>query len=313
MHKCYINSIASIHPELGDAPFVNACEPDYKEIITNAGQRRRMSRIIKMGVSAALTSLQGYTSSQIDAIITATGLGCLSDTEKFMTSLIDSEERLLNPTPFIQSTPNTIGGQIALLCQINAYNVTYTHRGFSFETALIDAMMRIDEGNNNVLVGAMDEITEVSYAIQKRMGLLKNIKAGEGAHFFVLANHPTDDTFAQLVGVDTFGAPKDSDALKYRIKSFLGSMHKDVEDIGCIMTGKNGHLVHDRIYEDIESTLFPNALHSVFKDICGEYQTASAYAFWKASVLMKERSNLNNVLIYNHYNNINHSLILISR
>lgn len=313
MHKCYINSIASIHPEPEDAFFVKACEPDYKEIIVNAGQRRRMSRIIKMGVSAALTSLQGYTSSQIDAIITATGLGCLSDTEKFMTSLIDSEERLLNPTPFIQSTPNTIGGQIALICQVNAYNVTYSHRGFSFESALIDAMMCIEEGKHTVLVGAMDEITQASYAIQKRMGLLNNIKAGEGAHFFVLGSHPTEDTFAQLVGVETFGTPDSSDILKHRINRFLNSMNVEAKDISCIMVGKNGHRAHDMIYQEIESALFPNAVHSMFKDICGEYQTASAYAFWKASALLKECSNVNNVLIYNHYNNINHSLILLGR
>jgi hypothetical protein len=249
----------------------------------------------------------------MDAVITATGLGCLSDTEKFMNALIDNEERLLNPTPFIQSTPNTIGGQIALLCQIYAYNVTYTHRGLSFETALIDAMMRINEGDGNVLVGAMDEITETSYLIMKRMGLLKGVKAGEGAHFFVLGKEPNENTFAQLKGVDTFMTQDSEEALGKRIDKFLTSNGLDRMDVDCLMTGKNGRQRLDTIYEKMESRLFPNACHSTFKDICGEYQTASAFAFWKAANILKEDAMIKNILIYNHYNNINHSLILISR
>ncbi|WP_321436691.1 beta-ketoacyl synthase chain length factor [uncultured Bacteroides sp.] len=314
MQKYYINSIASIHPEGdGDCSQLHACEPDYKMVITNAGLRRRMSHIIKMGVACALNCMKYYAPSQMDAIITATGLGCLSDTEKFMNALIDNEERLLNPTPFIQSTPNTIGGQIALLCQIHSYNVTYTHRGFSFETALIDAMMRINEGDRNVLVGAMDEITETSYLIMKRMGLLKGVKAGEGAHFFVLGKESNENTFAQLKGVDTFMTQGSEEAFGKRIDKFLTFNGLERMDIDCLMTGKNGHQRLDTIYESIESRLFPNACHSTFKDICGEYQTASAFALWKAANILKEDAMINNILIYNHYNNINHSLILISR
>lgn len=37
--------------------------------------------------------------------------------------------------------------------------MTYVHRGLSFESALLDGMMRIWEGDENVLVGAIDEIT----------------------------------------------------------------------------------------------------------------------------------------------------------
>ena len=90
-----------------------ATEPDYKEIITDATLRRRMSRFVKMGVACGLECI-GQT-SDIDAVITATGLGCLADTEKFIESIVANNERLLNPTPFIQSTFNTVGGQLALL------------------------------------------------------------------------------------------------------------------------------------------------------------------------------------------------------
>ena len=145
MQPVYIQHTASIHPQGNPEshPYLSACEPDYKVIITNATLRRRMSRIIKMGVACGLECIADIAPEKMQGIITATGLGCLSDTEKFLNTLIDNEERMLNPTPFIQSTFNTIGAQIALLRQIHAYNMTYVHRGLSFESALLDAMMKI--------------------------------------------------------------------------------------------------------------------------------------------------------------------------
>ena len=104
-----------------------------------------MSRIVKMGVFAALSCLRNAEVEIPDAIIAGTGLGCLEDTEKFLGSMYTSEEKLLNPTPFIQSTHNTVAGAIALAIKCHGYNATYTHRGFSFESALIDALMQIHD------------------------------------------------------------------------------------------------------------------------------------------------------------------------
>ena len=54
MQPVYIQRIASIHPPKdhspgNNRPYLRACEPDYKDIITNATLRRRMSRIVKWG------------------------------------------------------------------------------------------------------------------------------------------------------------------------------------------------------------------------------------------------------------------------
>lgn len=180
MCPVYINRIASIHAESrNEKPYFSAQEPDYKEMITNANLRRRMSRMIKMGVACGLECLKDIPSEKVDAIITATGLGCLADTEKFMNALMDNREQMLNPTAFIQSTFNTVGAQLALLLKIHAYNVTYVHRGLSFESALIDGIISIAEGKQHVLAGAMDEITPTSHIIQQRLGLLKGTTAGE--------------------------------------------------------------------------------------------------------------------------------------
>mgnify|MGYP007026809336 FL=1 len=55
MQPVYIQRIASIHPPKdhspgNNRPYLQACEPDYKDIITNATLRRRMSRIVKIGM-----------------------------------------------------------------------------------------------------------------------------------------------------------------------------------------------------------------------------------------------------------------------
>lgn len=205
MCPVYINRIASIHAESSnEKPYFSAQEPDYKEMITNANLRRRMSRMIKMGVACGLECMKDILPEKVDAIITATGLGCLADTEKFMNALMDNREQMPNPTAFIQSTFNTIGAQIALLLKIHAYNVTYVHRGLSFESALIDGIISIAEGKQHVLAGAMDEITPTSHIIQQRLGLLKGTTAGEGAQFFLLSAQKEEQTFAELKGVDTF-------------------------------------------------------------------------------------------------------------
>lgn len=306
MQPIYIRHIASIHPQGNpeNRPYLPACEPDYKRIITNATLRRRMSRIVKMGVACGLECISDMPSEKIHGIITATGLGCLADTEKFLNTLIENKERMLNPTPFIQSTFNTIGAQIALFRQIHAYNMTYVHRGLSFESALLDAVLKIWEGAENILVGAMDEITESSYIIQQRLGLLKEIQAGEGAQFFLLSRDAGEQPLAEIRAVETFAGQQTAEEINTRIVSFLQRNGLETQDIHRLITGMN---------EPAQTVLFPKSIHLSFKDECGEYPTASAYAVWKAVNEAQQCTETTNILIYNHHHSINHSLILIRK
>ena len=259
---------------------------------------------------------------KIGGIITATGLGCLVDTEKFLNNLLDNEERMLNPTPFIQSTFNTIGAQIALIHQIHAYNMTYVHRGLSFESALLDAMMKIEEGSENILVGAMDEMTETSYIIQQRLGLLKGIEAGEGAQFFLLSREAGEHPLAEIRGLETFTGQHTTEEISSRIIRFLQRNGLECQDIQWLVTGKNKkqslqgdyhEQITNSIYEELETNLFPESIHLSFKDECGEYPTASSYAVWKAVKTSINCTTPTNILIYNHHHSINHSLILIRK
>ena len=169
--KAYVNCITS-GAEL---------RSDIKVLIPEMNLRRRMSRVVKSGVAAGIESLLEFGArAPIDAIITATGLGCIADSEKFLDGLIAGNETMLNPTPFIQSTFNTVGAQIALLRGLHCYNTTYAHRWTSFENALTDAALRIGAGwSQAVLVGAFDETTPSVEKVLQRLRVAQEGTWGE--------------------------------------------------------------------------------------------------------------------------------------
>ena len=122
--------------------YLRCIEPVYRTYIDPI-QSRRMSRLIKMGIASAKISLADAGCVMPDAIITGTGLGSVEDTEKILGE-ITRDENFLNPTPFIQSTYNTISSQVAIQLKCHNYNSTYVHRTFSFESGLIDGLMQIE-------------------------------------------------------------------------------------------------------------------------------------------------------------------------
>jgi 3-oxoacyl-[acyl-carrier-protein] synthase II len=349
----YIRATGNISPQktFGHPPFLTApveysgnrlacAEPDYKEII-DIKLIRRMSRIIRMGVAAAMECLQEAGVKQPDAIITGTAYGCLEDTGLFLTKMVENNEELLTPTAFIQSTHNTIGAQIGLMLQCNNYNNVFVHRGFSFESALLDGMILLKEKEvATVLIGAVDEITDISHTILNRMGLYKqgsvmNLDlfksktkgtiAGEGAAFFLLANEPSVADYAKLDGLRTFYKPKGRKEIEENILSFLDIHSIIPNDIDLVIAGKNGNARSDEIFDQLQQTVFSKNNMINYKHLCGEYPTSTAFALWVAANIIKtgtvpaaldykgsKENKIKRVLIYNHYQNIHHSLILLS-
>jgi len=348
----YIRATGNISPQktFGHQPLVDAVaytgnrlsciEPDYKDFI-DPKQIRRMSRIIRMGVAAAMECLQEAGVKVPDAIVTGTAYGCLEDTNSFLSKMVEFKEELLTPTSFIQSTHNTIGAQIGLLLQCNNYNNAFVHRGFSFESALLDGMMLLKENDaTNVLVGAVDEITNASHTILNRFGLYKqgpvsnldiyNTKtkgtiAGEGSAFFLLATEPSETDYAKLDGLHTFYKPEGIAAIEKQIIDFLAKNNVSVSDIDLIITGKNGDASTDEVYDQLSGTVFSEKEIINYKYLCGEYPTAAAFAMWLAATTIKAGKlpaalsstaspdkKISRILIYNHYQGIHHSLSLLS-
>jgi len=323
----YINGLGNVSPQKTtdsthfleeplsfEANQLKSLDPGYRDYIP-AELMRRMSRIIKMGIAASKICLNDagigsadplHRNITPDAIITGTGLGCIEDTEKFLANMIKNNEEFLTPTSFIQSTHNTVAGQIALLLKCHSYNFTYVHRGISFESALIDAMSQMQTGIlENALVGGSDELTANSFAIASRLGYWKQKPmhtinllddsrrgsiAGEGASFFFLENQKNEHSYAKLTGVTTFLKPSGNAEINERLYQFLGSSELSPEDISLVILGLNGDPRTDKVYHDFASTVFPGTSLTYFKHLCGEYHTASSFAAWLAAMVLKTQT-----------------------
>jgi len=350
--KTYINSATAISPQptLGkpfqltkpekyETDYLKCVEPDYKEYI-NPTLIRRMGRVVKMGVAAAIQCLKEAGVEKPDAIITGTGLGCIEDTESFLNEIIKNQEQFLPPTSFIQSTHNTIAGQIALLLKCNSYNYAYVHRCFSFENALLDSMMMLREQNDiKVLLGGVDEITPVSFAILKRLGIYKSVLgsgadiftnkteggiAGEGASFFVLSGNP-DNAFATIDAVKTLYKPADISETENTITDMLKQQGLAIADIDAVIMGYSSDVNSDTLYDTLSQNIFAGNNILYYKHLCGEYFTSSSFAVWAAANILKNNScpdamklrcrdvaKYKHILVYNHFKNTEHSLVLLS-
>jgi hypothetical protein len=323
-----------------DTPFLAAVEPEYKNYIKPI-QLRRMSRVLKMGVVAAGAALRQAGIEKPDAILTATGLGMMEETEKFLSSVIDNQEKLLNPTAFIQSTHNTVGAHIAVMLGCNKYNLTYVHGPVSFEAALLDTLLWIKENpGDHVLVGGAEELTDMHYRITKsahywKTGQVDNLRlleydspgtiAGEGAAFFMLSDTPAEGKCTMVRGVKTIYKPDNRQVLEGNIQDFLSAQGLQPGDIDLVLLGYNGDSRYDSIYGELEGSVFSGNATGYFKHLCGEHYLASSFAFWLADRILRDKKvpevvlrrelTVNvprNILIYNQNNLVHHSLILVS-
>ena len=347
--KIYIKGMGNISPQQtwGDETLLSqtfdykgdrlTChEPAYEQWI-DVRSLRRMSRIIKMGVAAGSMALKEAGITNPDGIITGTGYGCLDDTGSFLTKMVINDEQALNPTPFIQSTHNTIGAQLALLLQCQAYNQTYTQGAFSFESSLLDATLQLQENPSQLmLVGGVDEITDISHAIQQRFGkfnsesrssldLLKSSEGtlnGEGASFVVLSGEPGEHDKASLEAMTMF-YKHDEATLRNGIKTFISEAGMQSHEIDFVLSGACGIREFDSPLNAIVDDIFPDSSKGFFKHLCGEYATASSFALWLAAQILHAHHvpemvifhdagrPVENVLIHNQYFGTYHSLILL--
>ena len=345
----YINGIGAISPQgsLSTEPLLAepldyagdrlpCVEPDYGTYI-DPKFLRRMSRILKMGTAASLMALADSGVKIPDAIITGTGYGCLEDTGTFAKKMIENKELALNPTPFIQSTHNTIGSQIALLLQCLGYNQTYTQDGFSFENSLLDALLQLNENPDQlILAGGVDEITDDSHEVQQRFGIfrksstsslnlfkesLKGTVHGEGAFYFALAGKKSERSYALIQSIATLFEPTKEELIK-AIDQFIKSCSLKANEVDLMLIGKSGDPISDE-QTDVTISDLAQIPMGTFKHLSGEYPTASAFAVCLAARMIKaqhvpssvrgESLNrpLRNVLIYNPYFQHYHSLILL--
>jgi 3-oxoacyl-[acyl-carrier-protein] synthase II len=352
--KYYIQGMGNISPQrtFDDHTFLDEITAYHKNVLTcltpefknyiNPVQLRRMSRMFKIGLTAAKISTQDAALDMPDAIITASGYGCIGDTSKFLLEIINNEEKQLTPTYFMQSTYNSISGGIAMAMKCNNYNTTYVHRGFAFETALQDAMMQIEDAPaKRILVGGFDETDASQFAISTRTGYHRRdfidslslfqtgghgTLQGEGAAFFVLGGDKTDNTYAMVSALQMIYAPKDKSELTITIQNIVSENNLAITDIDIVINGIGGDTTADRLNKEVMSELFTATQQVVFKHLTGDYCTASAFSLWLAANILRHQSipepvkanhlhqdtPIRNILMLNHFRGKNYSVMLVS-
>jgi 3-oxoacyl-(acyl-carrier-protein) synthase len=352
MSAVYINSAACISvqdtlnvqffqnlkPE-NSTPIIKAIEPNYKEFIPPA-MSRRMSKTVKMSSVASHFALKEAGIEKPDAIIVGTGMGCSQDSEKFLKNVLENNEEFLTPTYFIQSTHNTVAGQIALGLQCHAYNFTYVNTSSSLEFSFLDAKLQINDGeSDNVLVGSTDEQTDRTMALYKLNNTIKKeenfpvdylhsttdgVIWGEGASFFVLGKEKAENSYAQLKGIK-ISSRLDLTETQQFIEDFLAKNNLTTRNVDAVILGFSGDAISDAYYTGAMN-LFQDSALLYYKHLSGEFNTASGFSTFMACHILKnqeipevmminavKKERIKNILLYNHLAGNDHSLVLLEK
>ncbi len=335
--ELYINGtgIISAQGNNGDDSFLTSApsyntdqllvvEPDYKDAIPPM-QLRRMSKVIRMGIGASGICMKHAVVEKTDALSVGTALGCLSDTEQFLTKMVAQDEQMLTPTSFIQSTHNTVAGQIALLSGCHGHNLTYVHRGHSFEHAVINAQLYLDEHpNETVLAGGIDELTETTKNLLQAGNVYRKVNAtprditrsnslgtigGEGASFFLLSGEPDTKSHLRIKDVAIFTTTDKKVALN-KLNLFIEKLRIPIQEIDLVMLGINGDERNRAFYEALQGKIFSKTSQGTFKHLCGEYPTASAFGLGLISHIVTGNTIPDFVLLNHQPQKLKHILLI---
>jgi hypothetical protein len=241
-------------------------EPDYKEIIDSASLRR-MNRTQKFGLCTALSALRGVDKA-VDAIIIATGWGCIDSTYRFLERMFDQKELPLNPAVFIQSTHNTIAAQTAIYLKNKAFNNTVTDNRIPFELAMDNAILCLhDDDCRNVLLGACDETTPQLIDILNKIAKFGKPAGfyGEGGACFILSKE-RENSIAEIKYFDSMPIEDLPDAVndlsaKYSVDYIFTARKRNIPQIS-------------------------------YTDYFGDFPTSAACGFWLAVDCLNSNSHI---------------------
>jgi hypothetical protein len=329
------NSFLEGHIELHVGNKYFAKEPNYSDLIPR-GLLRRMGKAVRMGIGTGLPLVEKY--KNLDGIILGSANGGLEDCLKFLNQIVQYEEGTLTPTNFVQSTPNAVAGLLALMSKNTGYNNTHVSKGLAFESALLDAILLFEQENvSQLLVGSVEEASTYNYNIDFLTGFFKeeeissdqllnsNTKGsvrGEGAAMFVVSNSK-ENALCEIVDVDQFTYPKKG-TIEEKAMQFLAKNQLSPESIDALMLGFNGDNRSDYWYHDLMNSFNHSTVYT-YKNLAGEYPTVSGFSLWLTSNILEGATiptevvyrdsgrNIQNMLIYNHYNDAQHGFILVKK
>ena len=324
------------HPVYHTEERVQSIDPKFADYLSPI-QSRRMGALLKRVIVTARRTLADASVEMPDAIISGTGLGCIDNTEKFIYAIMENEEKFLQPTFFMQSTHNILSSLVAIELKCHGYNNTFVHRGVSFEHALLDTCLQFENKRiRTALVGGFDELTNDYYIFFKRLGVFefenditspkKHSFAGEAAVSMLLSSEKTDHALCEISGVDILYRPS-AEQLDRAVNRLLSSAGCSLSEVDAVVTGLNTNPANDAVYHEAINGVFAGKPIMQYKHLFGQSFTAPALGAYVAARclqrqavpahLLKDSDNalhqVRRILLYNHYNDKSHSLILLSQ
>lgn len=285
MHKVYINA-ASICVNNLSLPnsrenWIKVDLPKIDSKILSPNSARRMSKAVKMGIICAMETLQQIDRSELDGILVGSGKGCLIDSDKFLQSIVVQQEEFLSPTAFIQSTHNTVAGQIALLIKNTGYNMTYSQGRISFESTVFDAYLQLAlNERKTLLVGAVDELSDISIDISESIAnttdqpITTGIPRTEGAGFFIFSNQKNQHTLGELVDMVIYH-PTEELRPETQLAAFLKKNKLSAEQLDLVIYGS----AKPETPSEMEAEAFNDLAKINYQSQIGYFDTDVVFAF----------------------------------
>jgi hypothetical protein len=114
------------------------------------------------------------------------------------------------------------------------------------------------------------------------------VPCGECAMSMMVNKQVSPDNLCELAGVSIFRM-KSVQNIRKQLEALVEKANIKVETIQMVMTGVNGNLENDRLYQPVLDELFPQAEHLQYKQLFGENYTVSALGLYAAAHLMKKQ------------------------
>ncbi len=254
-------------------------------------QRRRLSRMVQMALIAARRSQTPEPAARL-AVAMGTGLGCLEEGALFLENMIAKEEREPMPARFPASVHNAPAAQIAIDLGARGFNSAPTCGEITFEGALWQAACQLTTNEADVaLAGAVDELNKYPLAIGRRWGLWnEKTRPGEAAVMARLTRGETADRLARLTAVRLGRYRRPFDAA--REVDWISSA-VDLATVDVLVSGAGGWTKLEQYYNAVAAELSARAgriiEHQTYKQLCGEFHSASAFGFSVAVEVARQR------------------------
>jgi hypothetical protein len=146
--------------------------------------------------------------------------------------------------------------------------------------------------------------------------------AGEGSAAFVIGAERKQNSYAKILGIELIPSGTAADASSRAMEMLRAN---NIPRADLLIAGYNGDADDDKVYDTVATRLSMHPQLLRYKHMCGEFGTASAFALWMGAVIVRGgevpevfgynqliNDKFRHVLLYNHYRNQHHSLILLA-